>query len=49
MADEYALGQAIGLTGTPGIVTESGELLPGYSPPDELVEELQLEAKSGKG
>ncbi len=32
VADEYALGQAIGLTGTPGIVTESGELLPGYSP-----------------
>ena len=49
VADEYALGQAIGLTGTPGIVTESGELLPGYSPPDELVEELQLEAKGGKG
>jgi thiol:disulfide interchange protein DsbC len=48
VADEYALGQSIGLTGTPGIVTESGELLPGYSPPDELLEELQLEAKEAK-
>jgi thiol:disulfide interchange protein DsbC len=41
VADQYALGRAIGLTGTPGIVTESGELLPGYAPPDELVQELQ--------
>jgi thiol:disulfide interchange protein DsbC len=49
IADEYALGQAIGLSGTPGIVTESGELLPGYSPPDELLQELQQEAKEGKG
>ena len=49
VADQYALGQAIGLTGTPGIVTESGALLPGYSPPDELVQELQQEAREGKG
>lgn len=41
IADDYALGRAIGLTGTPGIVTESGDLLPGYAPPDELVQELQ--------
>jgi thiol:disulfide interchange protein DsbC len=52
VAEEYALGQAIGLTGTPGIVTENGDLLPGYAPPDELVQELQQEAKDrqdGKG
>jgi thiol:disulfide interchange protein DsbC len=49
VADQYALGQAIGLTGTPGIVTESGELLPGYAPPDELVKELQQEASEAKG
>lgn len=41
VAEQYALGRAIGLTGTPGIVTESGDLLPGYAPPDELVQELQ--------
>ena len=48
VAEEYALGQAIGLTGTPGIVTETGDLLPGYAPPDELVQELQQEAKDRK-
>ena len=49
VADQYALGRAIGLTGTPGIVTDSGDLLPGYAPPDELVQELQLEATPGQG
>jgi thiol:disulfide interchange protein DsbC len=49
IADQYALGRAIGLTGTPGIVTESGELLPGYAPPDELLRELQQEATPGQG
>ncbi len=47
VADQYALGRAIGLTGTPGIVTESGELLPGYAPPDELLQELQQETPHG--
>jgi thiol:disulfide interchange protein DsbC len=49
VADQYALGKAIGLSGTPGIVTESGELLPGYAPPDELLQELQQEALAGEG
>ncbi|MDE2220435.1 MAG: DsbC family protein [Gammaproteobacteria bacterium] len=48
VADDYALGRAIGLTGTPGIVTESGELLPGYAPPDELVQELQRDKLQDK-
>lgn len=45
VAEQYALGRAMGLTGTPGIVTESGDLLPGYAPPDELVQELQQESR----
>ena len=49
VADQYALGRAIGLDGTPGIVTETGELLPGYAPPDELLQELQQETPSAKG
>ncbi len=49
VAEQYELGRAIGLVGTPGIVTESGELLPGYAPPDELVQELQQEARPGQG
>ncbi len=48
VADQYALGRAIGLTGTPGIVTESGDLLPGYAPPDELVQELQQDKLQDK-
>lgn len=47
VADQYALGRAIGLTGTPGIVTESGDLLPGYTPPDELVQLLQQDKPQG--
>ena len=43
VAQQYALGRAIGLSGTPGIVTEKGELLPGYAPPDVLLQELQQE------
>lgn len=49
VAEQYALGQSIGLSGTPGIITEQGELLPGYEPPDELLQELQQEAQPGNG
>ena len=50
VAQTYALGRAIGLDGTPGIVTENGALLPGYAPPDILLQELQQEdLPPGKG
>ena len=49
VAQGYALGREIGLSGTPGIVTESGQLLPGYAPPDILLQELQKDAQLGKG
>jgi len=49
VAQEYALGRKIGLTGTPGIVTEKGTLLPGYAPPEELLQALQQEAAPAKG
>jgi len=51
VAREYALGQEIGLTGTPGIVLESGELIPGYlSPPDMLahLNEAAAEARASR-
>jgi thiol:disulfide interchange protein DsbC len=49
VAQGYALGRAIGLNGTPGIVTESGQLLPGYAPPDILLQELQQDEQPSKG
>jgi thiol:disulfide interchange protein DsbC len=48
VAKQYALGRAIGLSGTPGILTEKGSLLPGYAPPNVLLQELQQEAQPGK-
>ena len=45
VAREYALGESIGVRGTPTIITESGGYISGYLPPKELVaqiKELQL-------
>lgn len=44
--DHYILGQEVGLTGTPAIVFEDGELLAGYLPPDAL--RLRLERKAAE-
>jgi len=37
----HDIGRQLGVTGTPGIVLADGELVPGYVPPDELVQHLQ--------
>ena len=44
VAQHYALGLQLALPGTPGIITESGDLLPGYLPPDELLEALKADS-----
>jgi thiol:disulfide interchange protein DsbC len=41
VAREYALGQSIGVRGTPAILTEKGDYISGYLPPHELVQELK--------
>jgi thiol:disulfide interchange protein DsbC len=41
VAREYALGQSIGVRGTPAIVTESGDYISGYLPPRDLVEQIK--------
>jgi thiol:disulfide interchange protein DsbC len=41
VAREYALGQSIGVRGTPAIVTESGEYIAGYMPPRELLQQIK--------
>ena len=40
--EQYELGQAMGVTGTPAIITEQGTLLPGYVPAAELAAALGL-------
>lgn len=36
VAEQYRLGAQLGVTGTPAIVTETGRLIPGYKPADQL-------------
>ena len=46
VAEQYEAGRAIGVRGTPAIVLESGELIPGYVSPEELASRL-AERESG--
>jgi thiol:disulfide interchange protein DsbC len=41
VAREYALGQSIGVRGTPAIVTERGDYIAGYMAPRDLVQEIK--------
>ena len=38
--EHYEIGRAVGVTGTPAIVLESGEIVPGYVPPEDLAQML---------
>jgi thiol:disulfide interchange protein DsbC len=42
VAAEFALGTKLGVNGTPAIWMPSGELKPGYLPPEELAKELGI-------
>lgn len=39
--EQYALGQQIGVNGTPALVLPNGELLPGYMPAERLLRYLE--------
>ena len=41
VAEQYAIGQRAGLTGTPMIIAEDGTQMPGYMPPDALLATLE--------
>ena len=41
---QYELGQTLGVRGTPAIYLENGREMPGYVPPDDLLEALQQHA-----
>jgi thiol:disulfide interchange protein DsbC len=38
---EYELGQSLGVRGTPSMLTDGGDLISGYLPPAELVQNLK--------
>ena len=40
VAEQYQLGAVVGVSGTPTLVTPSGELIPGYMPAAELARRL---------
>jgi thiol:disulfide interchange protein DsbC len=42
VAEQYRLGQEVGVRGTPAIVTETGQMIPGYQSADELMVTLGL-------
>jgi thiol:disulfide interchange protein DsbC len=44
VAAQYALGQRLGVRGTPGIFTDHGEYLAGYLPAAQMAEYLELPA-----
>ncbi len=45
---QYKLGQAIGVTGTPALVTAAGDLVPGYVPPEDLRTRLRQLQEAGQ-
>lgn len=47
IARQYHMGQLMGLTGTPGVVFDTGELVPGYLSPKNMLQALQ-ESEAGK-
>jgi thiol:disulfide interchange protein DsbC len=49
VAQHYALGLQLALPGTPGIITEGGDLLPGYLAPSDLLEALKADAVQAPG
>jgi thiol:disulfide interchange protein DsbC len=47
IAEQYQLGIELGVTGTPALLTSSGQLIPGYVPPEQLRQRLdQMAATS---
>lgn len=49
VAMQYDIGQRVGLTGTPMIITAEGVQMPGYMPPDALLDALDKLRAEGAG
>ena len=41
IAKHYTIGQKLGITGTPAIISEDGQLFPGYHSPEDLLDKLK--------
>jgi len=41
IAEQYQLGNSFGVNGTPAIVLEDGNMIPGYQPPEDLLRTLE--------
>ena len=41
VAEHYELGRTFGIQGTPAIIADTGEMIPGYVSPDELLKYLE--------
>ena len=46
---QYTTGASIGVRGTPSIILEDGEMIPGYQPPDQLAQMLDGKAAKAAG
>jgi len=44
VAAQYELGQRIGVTGTPAVITEDGRQIGGYMPPEQMIQRLEAMA-----
>ena len=40
IAEQYQLGMELGVSGTPALLTDDGQLIPGYVPPEQLRQRL---------
>jgi thiol:disulfide interchange protein DsbC len=49
VADQFLLGQKLGVAGTPTLFLEDGSMIPGYMPADKLAEEAVKHAKPESG
>lgn len=48
IAEQYDLGQELGVTGTPAMLTKDGTLIPGYVPPAMLRQRLEVMTASAE-
>ncbi|MCA1771482.1 MAG: DsbC family protein [Halomonas sp.] len=43
VAEQYEMGRALGVQGTPAIILPDGQMVPGFVPPDRMMEMLELD------